>query len=132
MEVNSQRSHWKTYLAIAGIIILLISLVYTSYLAERLREGERNKALLLFDAYQTINDQSDPESANLEADVTLPAQHHSNANKDIPIIVVDRCMARCSMPRILALTILTLSMTFLRGETNLGLKTKGPEPTQYH
>ena len=87
MEINSQRSHWKTYLAIAGIIILVISLVYTSYLAQRLREGERNKALLLFDAYQTINDQSNPESPDLEADLTLPT-NIIVANNDIPIMVV--------------------------------------------
>jgi signal transduction histidine kinase len=88
MESNAQRSHWKIYLAIAGTIILLISLIYTSYLAQRLREGERNKALLLFDAYQTINDLGNPETANLEADLTLPS-NIIIANNDIPIMVVD-------------------------------------------
>lgn len=80
MDHNSQRSHWKIYLAIAGIIILLISLLYTTYLAQRLREGERNKALLLFNAYQTLKD------ADIDADVTLQLSIFEN-NKDIPIIV---------------------------------------------
>src|SRR6187399_2354752 len=88
MDHNSQRSHWKIYLAIAGLVILLISLFYTTYLAQRLREGERNKALLLFDAYKTINDQSDPETADVEADLTLPT-NIIIANNDIPIMVVD-------------------------------------------
>ena len=68
------------YLAIAGIVILLISLAYTTYLAQRLREGERNKALLLFNAYQTM------ETADIEADLTLQLSI-LESNKDIPIIV---------------------------------------------
>jgi signal transduction histidine kinase len=88
MDTNRQRSYWKIYLAIAGIIILLISLFYTGYLAQRLREGERNKALLLFDAYETINSQSDPETADLEADITLPT-NIITSNNDIPIMVVN-------------------------------------------
>ncbi len=126
MEVNSQRSHWKTYLAIAGIIILLISLVYTTYLAQRLREGERNKALLLFDAYQTINDQSDPESTNLEADLTLPT-NIIIANNDIPIMVVDE-----NDEVLYAKNFgedLDTNQTFLKERLTL-LKKKGPEPTE--
>ncbi len=80
MDHNDQRSYWKIYLGIAGIIILLISLVYTTYLAQRLQEGERNKALLLFNAYQTFKD------ADIDADVTLQLTIFEN-NKDIPIIV---------------------------------------------
>lgn len=80
MEINSQQSHWKTYLALAGIVILVISLVYTSYLAQRLREGERNKALLIFNAYETLKNAED------EADLTLQLSIFES-NKDIPIIV---------------------------------------------
>jgi signal transduction histidine kinase len=80
MDIHLPRSTWKIYLAVAGIIILLISLVYTGYLAQRLREGERNKALLLFDAYYTMQN-SDPE-----ADLTLQLSIFES-NKDIPIIV---------------------------------------------
>lgn len=80
MDHTDQRSHWKIYLGIAGIIILIISLVYTTYLAQRLQEGERNKALLLFNAYETFKD-ADPE-----ADFTLQLTIFEN-NQDIPIIV---------------------------------------------
>ena len=124
MESNSQRSHWKTYLAIAGIIILCISLVYTTYLAQRLREGERNKALLLFDAYQTINDQSNPETAGLEADLTLPT-NIIIANNDIPIMVVD------DKDKVLYAKNfgeeLDTNQAFLKEKLIL-LKKKGPEP----
>jgi signal transduction histidine kinase len=126
MEINSQRSHWKTYLAIAGIIILVISLVYTSYLAQRLREGERNKALLLFDAYQTINDQSNPESPDLEADLTLPT-NIIVANNDIPIMVVsetDEVLYAKNFGEDL-----DTNQAFLK-EKLVVLKKKGPEPTE--
>lgn len=118
MEVNSQRSHWKTYLAIAGIIILLISLVYTSYLAERLREGERNKALLLFDAYKTLLE------ADIEADVTLQLSIFES-NKDIPIIVATDA-GEVLFGKNFGIDEDT-SMVFLR-ERLVWMKTKGPEP----
>jgi signal transduction histidine kinase len=126
MEHNPQRSHWKIYLAIAGSIILLISLIYTSYLAQRLREGERNKALLLFDAYQTINDQGNPESANMEADLTLPT-NIIIANNDIPIMVVDE-----GNKVLYAKNFgedLDTNLVFLK-EKLLVLKKKGPEPVE--
>ena len=126
MEHNTQRSHWKTYLAIAGVIILVISLVYTSYLAQRLREGERNKALLLFDAYQTLNDQSNPETADLEADITLPS-NIIIANNDIPIMVVD------DTDKVLYAKNfgedLDTNQVFLKEKLIL-LKKKGPEPIE--
>ena len=82
MYISRPRSTWKIYLAIAGIVILLVSLVYTGYLAQRLREGERNKALLLFDAYQTFQS----SNADPEADLTLQLSIFES-NKDIPILV---------------------------------------------
>ena len=39
-------SYWKIYLSIAGIAIVLISLVYTNYLADRLVQGELDKVEL--------------------------------------------------------------------------------------
>jgi signal transduction histidine kinase len=81
MDVHLPRSRWKIYLALAGIVILLISLVYTGYLAKRLRDGERNKAILLFNAYKAI------QESDLDADITLPS-NIIESNLDIPIMVV--------------------------------------------
>ena len=125
MDHNSQRSHWKIYLAIAGLVILLISLFYTTYLAQRLREGERNKALLLFDAYKTINDQSDPETADVEADLTLPT-NIIIANNDIPIMVVD--VADNVLYAKNFGEDLDTNKVFLKEKLQI-LKKKGPEPT---
>src|SRR5688572_20033120 len=118
MEPNSQRSHWKIYLAIAGAVILLISLIYTTYLAQRLREGERNKALLLFDAYKTLLE------ADIEADVTLQLSIFES-NKDIPIIVATES-GGVLFGKNFGVELDT-NMVFL-AERLAQLKNKGPEP----
>ena len=118
MDIHHQRSGWKIYLALAGIAILLISLVYTGYLAKRLREGERNKALLLFDAYKTISE------SDLEADLTLPS-NIIEANKDIPIMVVSESNV-VYYGRNFG-EALDTNVTFLQNRLT-SLKKKGPEP----
>lgn len=119
MDHNSQRSYWKIYLAIAGLVILLISLIYTGYLAERLRQGERNKALLLFDAYQTF------QNAEPEADLTLQLSIFES-NNDIPIIVADEA-GKVKFGKNFGVDLDT-NIIFLQ-ERLLKIKKKGPEPT---
>ncbi|HZV44404.1 MAG TPA: HAMP domain-containing sensor histidine kinase [Saprospiraceae bacterium] len=119
MEVYQPRSRWKIYLAAAGIVILLISLVYTSYLAKRLRDGERNKAILLFNAFKAI------QESDLDADITLPTDIISS-NLDIPIMVVSESgevlYARNFSDE------QDTNKIFLRAKL-IQLKKKGPEPT---
>lgn len=86
MLIQIPTSKWKIYLGIAGIIILLVSLVYTGYVAKRLREGERNKALLIFNAFDSLAD-ADPETADIEANLELQLRI-LESNQDIPIMVV--------------------------------------------
>lgn len=119
MDIYHQRSTWKIYLAVAGVVILCISLVYTGYLAQRLREGERNKALLLFDAYKTINE------SNLEDDLTLPT-NIIESNNDIPIMVVDEA-DRVQYGKNFGPDLDT-NITFLQNKLT-NLKNKGPDPT---
>ena len=119
MDHNTQRSYWKIYLAIAGLVILLISLIYTGYLAERLRQGERNKALLLFDAYQTF------QNAEPEADLTLQLSIFES-NNDIPIIVADEA-GKVKFGKNFGVDLDT-NIFFLQ-ERLLKIKKKGPEPT---
>ena len=124
IDIYTPRSRWKIYLALAGISILLISLFYTNYLAQRLREGERNKASLLFYAYDAINQQNNPETLDLEADLTLPLSI-IESNKDIPIMLVssdDQVLySRNFGPG------LDSNQVFLQ-ERLVKLKKKGPEP----
>lgn len=44
MELYEQKSRWKIYLGIAALILILISGLYSNYLANKLKEGERKKA----------------------------------------------------------------------------------------
>lgn len=46
MDIYEQKSKWKLYLAIAGFVIVLITIVYSKYLADRLAENERNNVEL--------------------------------------------------------------------------------------
>lgn len=118
MDINSQRSNWKIYLALAAIVILLISLFYTGYLAQRLREGERNKALLLNYAYESM------QSADNDTDVSLQLSIFES-NEDIPIIVANEAgealHGKNFSPE------LDTNRAFLQ-ERLLFLKEKGPDP----
>lgn len=119
MIMYNPRSRWKIYLAIAGIVILLISLVYTGYLAKRLRDGERNKAILLFSAYKSI------QESDLEADLTLQS-NIIEANNDIPIMVVSEG-GEVLYARNFSVALDT-NKVFLKTKLDQ-LKKKGPEPT---
>lgn len=123
LEIYNQRSRWKIYLAVAGIVILFISLYYTNYLAQRLREGERNKALLLFDAYNAIINSEDTESQDLETDLTLPT-NIILANTDIPIMIVANNKVQYGRNFGIGLD----SNEVFLNQRLVYLKKKGPEP----
>lgn len=124
-DIYAPRSRWKIYLAIAGISILLISLYYTNYLAQRLREGERNKAMLLYDAYTDILSQESLETQDLETDLTLPT-NIIISNTDIPIIWVtsnNEVVGKNFGPD------LDTNSAFLQ-QRLVKIKKKGPEPIE--
>lgn len=68
----------------SGVVILLISLAYTGYLASQLAEGERDKIDLISKAYEVIN----RDSENLDADLTFQS-YVIEKNRSIPLILVD-------------------------------------------
>ena len=43
MDIYQEKSNWKVYLAIMGILILTASLIYTTSVANKLAEEERKK-----------------------------------------------------------------------------------------
>lgn len=83
MSIYRRKSTWKIYLSVAGLLIFLISLVYTNYLAQKLIKGEETKAKLLVQAYQDIQDTTD-----LDRDLTFQGQILEE-NRDVPIIAVN-------------------------------------------
>ncbi len=70
-------------MVIIGLLIMVVVMIYTSYLAEQLKVGERNKVQLLAKAQEDVA--KDPE--NLDRDVTMSFEI-IEANNTVPIIVV--------------------------------------------
>ncbi len=81
MDIYAQKSRWKIYLAIAGILIVAISMAYTNYLADLLIIEERNKVDQWGLAQDMINDTDNKDYENcdftlhiklLESNTTIP------------------------------------------------------------
>lgn len=86
MDIYKQRSTWKLYLAITGLVIISISMFNTNYLYKRLSEEEARKVKHYEMAQELINDIDDQNIDN--CDYTL----HSKiieSNTSIPVILVD-------------------------------------------
>ncbi len=72
---------------IGGVFILITSMAYTSFLAEKLKEGERSKMELYVKAQQSlVENLNDDQLASM--DFTLQTEVIT-ANKSIPLIWVD-------------------------------------------
>lgn len=82
MDIYVRKSHWKLYLAIAGVTIVLISLLYTTYLTRRLASEERNKAQLWALAMNKVFQSDSAE------DLTVPLAI-IESNNSIPVILAD-------------------------------------------
>lgn len=80
MDIYQKKSRWKWYLALAGIIIVLVSMVYTNYLTSKLEEEERGKSAIWLEAMEWI------PKMELGCDLTL---HYTvlQSNKTIPVIL---------------------------------------------
>lgn len=84
MNIYEQKSRWKWYLGIAGIIVLFISLLYTNYLAEQLSKGEETKVELYINALEDLNRNKE----DFEEDLTA-ALNTVKLLDDVPVILVD-------------------------------------------
>ncbi len=80
-DIYKQRSNWKIILAIVGVIILIITLVYSNYLATKLKESELKNAGLYKDAIAYIND---PTKAN---DENISTQEQITNDFALPVIL---------------------------------------------
>ena len=85
MDIYKQKSRWKIYLAIAGLVIVAVSLVYTKYLTDQLADEERKKAKKLELAYEYTAGNMDPDG--VQCDVTFQATFFQD-NTNIPVILL--------------------------------------------
>ncbi|MDF1865924.1 MAG: HAMP domain-containing sensor histidine kinase [Saprospiraceae bacterium] len=81
MDIYSRKSRWKLYLAIGGILIVFISMIYTNYLANQIAEEERKKVQHWLMAHEQL------DKLPLDFDITL---HGSliQSNSTIPLILI--------------------------------------------
>ncbi len=80
MDIYSRKSRWKLYFLIAGSVIVLITIIYSGYLANKLAENEKNKVILYAKAMESIYEKS------LDADVQFEADILEKYN-NIPVIM---------------------------------------------
>jgi hypothetical protein len=86
-DIYARKSNWKWYLAFGGAIIILISLLYTKYLADRLAAEEVYKAEQFAEAIKFLT-KSSIDTTELNCDVTLSSQVILN-NNTIPVVILD-------------------------------------------
>ncbi len=55
-NIYSIKSRWKIYLGLAGLLIVLLSLVYTYYLSNKIKEEEKHKVQHIALAIQALQD----------------------------------------------------------------------------
>lgn len=82
MDIYSRKSRWKILLSIAGIIIVLITMIYSNYLANRLAENENKNVKLFAQALENIL-----ENPDLNADFSL--QDTIISRNIVPVILED-------------------------------------------
>ena len=81
MNIYDKKSQWKWYLAIAGVVIIVISTVYTNYVATKLADEERRKIEVWLTALEWVS-KLDPN-----CDITLHAAVLAS-NETVPMMVV--------------------------------------------
>lgn len=83
LSFSNKDSRWKIYTSIAGIVIMLLSLIYVNFLAKNLEENERSSVELYVKAMVSLA----KTSSDINKDVSFELQA-LESNKT-PIIVTD-------------------------------------------
>lgn len=78
-----KKTLWKVALLLTALLISLASLIYTNYLAERLKESEKKKVRLWVEATKKLND-PDTQSGDLSFLLKVVQQ-----NETVPVILVN-------------------------------------------
>lgn len=89
MDIYARKSHWKWYLAAAGVAIIIVSLLYTKYLADKLSEREVQQATLWTEAQRSLHKVENDTFQFFHCDLTLEARV-LELNKTIPVILVNQ------------------------------------------
>ncbi len=85
MDLYTRKARWKLYLAIAGVVIVVISVLYTKYLTDKLAEEEVKKVEQLKTAYDQLSYAF--EDLNAQCDFTFQSTFFES-NTSVPILLV--------------------------------------------
>jgi len=84
MDIYAQKSRWKWWLAIAGVIIVSISATFTIYLTQKLAEREEETAKLWQAATEGIMTSYDDDGQDLMYDVLDAVENRLTDSEDLP------------------------------------------------
>lgn len=87
MDIYTRKSQWKWYLAAAGIAIVIISLLYTRYLAQQLIDRENHQAAQFAEALRSLG-KANRDSTQYNCDVSLHTLVITQ-NANIPVVLLD-------------------------------------------
>ncbi|MBV6442677.1 MAG: sensor histidine kinase [Haliscomenobacteraceae bacterium CHB4] len=87
MDIYTRKSYWKWYLAAGGALIIVISLLYTRYLADRLIEREKQQAEQFAEAMRMLAKMRTDTTSNYW-DLTLHLKIIEQ-NTTIPVILLN-------------------------------------------
>lgn len=88
MDIYTKKSRWKIYLALTGAIIVLISLVYTSYIANEIAIEERQQAKQWAGAISVLGQSFGEDSVVAEMSIQYIFDIVTE-NKNIPAIITN-------------------------------------------
>ncbi|NBB89040.1 MAG: two-component sensor histidine kinase [Bacteroidetes bacterium] len=86
MKPYQKYNNWRWYVAVAAALIVGLSIWYTSFLVDRLKESERNKVEIFKYSIQSLAKAS---MDDLDKDITLQYEASIRAAEGIPMLLVD-------------------------------------------
>jgi signal transduction histidine kinase len=87
MDIYTRKSYWKWYLAAGGALIIIVSLLYTRYLADRLIEREKQQAEQFAEAMRMLAKMRTDTTSNYW-DLTLNLKIIEQ-NTTIPVVLLN-------------------------------------------
>ena len=89
MDIYKRKSYWKWYLAAAGVFIIIISLLYTKYIADRLAERENQQAQQYVEAQRLLGRNETDTMQFFHCDMTFPLKIVQD-NTTVPILLLNK------------------------------------------
>ncbi len=89
MDIYKRKSYWKWYLAAAGVFIIIVSLLYTKYIADRLAERENQQAQQYVEAQRLLGRNETDTMQFFHCDMTFPLKIVQD-NTTVPILLLNK------------------------------------------